>query len=815
MLLQRQSSSLALFALFLGLVALRCNATDDVRCASSCDRDQSDILPGHALGRLGSDRLKPGAAVTYLNYSHDGTLVVSATARGIQFWESASGNLKASLPGKHHKLGFAAQSPDERTMVVYSFADLCVLGLDAETGETRLRFKESEAAHKFAAFSRDGRDLALAGEDVVLLYDGRSGQLAGKLSVGHGRDDNIKGLAFSPDGLTLVTAHDGTDLRCWDVKERKELRRFGPKGATCVAFSPDGKAIATATFSDPSIVLWRVESGEMMRRFKGHSTSTVALSFSPDGRTVAAGSLGGTIRLWDVESGQELQCLSGHHGLVGQLAFSPDGKMLASGGKDATIRLWDVASGEARLAARGHNGAVNSIAVSPDGETLASGGDDQAVRFWDGRSFRMIQDLATAGSVRAVSYSPRGDVVAFAGSHGTLGVWESKTEVRWDAKDSESLYNSLTWVNTGRTLVCGEYHGVECWDTVTHKRDKLLTLIGDAAGSSDGRLLAVWANQEIRVWDMAAEKQCFKHPLMTDDGGSDEATCAAFSPDDSVLVCATQYGSINLLDATNGQRIVTTPAGKHFPMSIAFSPDARLLASGGGDETVRLWELATGREVCALRGHRGTVNCVAFFPDGRRLASGAGDTTVLIWDWCTREDGDTLDLGDAAARNRAWDDLADADAKTAFRVVRVLIAAGDEGVGFLHDHLHPLPSPERQRLDRLVADLDSQDFDTREKAEKDLRQLGRVAEPWLRRTATGDSVEARRRAAELLAAIRPWVNLDAEERQAGRAVLVLEQIGTPKARELLERLAAGAEGAWLTREAHAALDRVAKRPAVH
>ncbi|MEN3009382.1 MAG: trypsin-like peptidase domain-containing protein, partial [Candidatus Bipolaricaulaceae bacterium] len=183
-------------------------------------------------------------------------------------------------------------------------------------------------------------------------------------------------VAFSSDGKLAVTTSLGIEL--WDVATM-ELVRFFEHRAWSVAFSPDGRTLASGS-EDGTIKLWDVATGKDLRTLAGHRHAVTSVAFSPDGRTVASASRlwnDNTIKLWDVATGKELRTLAGHTDAVSSVAFSPDGRTLASGWEDGTIKLWDVATGKELRTLAGHTSGVNSVAFSPDGRTLASGSYDR------------------------------------------------------------------------------------------------------------------------------------------------------------------------------------------------------------------------------------------------------------------------------------------------------------------------------------------------------------------------------------------------------------------------------------------------------
>jgi sugar lactone lactonase YvrE len=150
-----------------------------------------------------------------------------------------------------------------------------------------------------------------------------------------------------------------------------------------VAFSPDGKRLATAS-SDKTARVWDAQTGQELLALKGHTSTVLAVAFSPDGKRLATASQDYTARVWDAQAGRELFALKGHTHGVPAVAFSPDGKRLATASSDRTARVWDAQTGQELLALKGHTDGVSSVAFSPDGKRVATASQDNTARIWDG-----------------------------------------------------------------------------------------------------------------------------------------------------------------------------------------------------------------------------------------------------------------------------------------------------------------------------------------------------------------------------------------------------------------------------------------------
>jgi WD40 repeat protein/energy-coupling factor transporter ATP-binding protein EcfA2 len=455
----------------------------------------------------------------------------------------------------------------------------------------------------------------------------------------------VNSVAFSPDGKTLATGCRDGAVKLWDAASRQELATLIGHSASvhAVAFSPDGKTLATAC-EDKTVRLWDVASHQELVALTGHTDGIYTVAFSPDGKTLATGSTDLTVKLWDAASHRELATLKGHIDGVFAVAFSPDGRTLATGSEDYTVKLWDVASHRELATLKGHEGTIYGVAFSPDGRTLATGSEDYTIKLWDVASRRELDTLkGHTDDVDSVAFSPDGRTLASSSDDGTVKLWDvtSHQEPATLTGHTDSVF-TVVFSPDGRTLATSSDDGTaKLWDVLHQESD---TLKGYAVGvnsvafSPDGKTLATGGEDHtVRLWDAASHQE-----LVALTGHTDKVSSVAFSPDGKTLATGSTDHTVRLWDAALHQELVTLKGHTDNILTVAFSPDGKTLASGGEDTTVKLWDVVSHQELATLKGYTDSVRALAFSPDGRTLASGGDDGIVKLWDVVSHQELATL-----------------------------------------------------------------------------------------------------------------------------------------------------------------------------
>jgi len=430
--------------------------------------------------------------------------------------------------------------------------------------------------------------------------------------------------------------------------------------ATSIAFSPDGKLLASGS-EDATAKLWDTNTGAEVRTLGGHTGTVNEVAFSPDGALLATASDDTTVRLWDVSTGREVRVMrrmlparfmpiAGILWGAACVAFSPDGRLLAAGYHDKWIVLWDVSTGKGVGKWEERDEDIRHVAFSPNGKLLASACGFDAVTVREVQSQAEVLSFGCGTYVSAVAFTPDGEGLVLGSTFDQAKIYDAATGRVLRALGPKDCYAVAVSPN-GAQLAIGpvEGRGIEVWDIATGREERAMddrrNRARQVAFSSDGRLVAAAVvGRAIKIWDTATGKE-----LKILGFASVPANSVAWSHDGEWLATAFEDGAVMLWRLGAESQVQALIGSQEPANAVAFSPDSRMLASASDDKLVRVWRIPEGKLVRTLTGHSQCVLCVSFSPDGRLLASGSSDTSANLWDVSTGRLARSL-----AERQSAW-----------------------------------------------------------------------------------------------------------------------------------------------------------------
>lgn len=405
----------------------------------------------------------------------------------------------------------------------------------------------------------------------------------------------------------------------WTIETRQH-RSY----VSATALSPDGTLYATGGI-DGTIRIWEPESAKLVRALVGHDSYCYGLAFSPDGKLLAsAGSFDRTVRIWDVKSGMPLRALQGHPTYVVQVAWSPDGaQVAAAGGESGVCSYWDVASGK-HLGKTDLGRHVRGISWHPEGKRIAIAAPLLAVSIWEVDQDKVVESFGDANAeFQSVAWSADGKTLAAGGGNYVFLYDQTGKELKKLAGQG----HALAWSRDGKTLASSAASAakINLWNSETGSAIKKLDITAYTVAFMPGdQKLIASGSYAYSVIDIAASKAVGTHQI----GGTAPPLWWNHRP----LVTGVGSAKLSLWDSSSGKLLRVLEGHKAAIAAVTYSPDGKRIATASHDKTVKLWDASAGKETHTLEGHSAAVLAVAFSSDGKLVASGGQGKLVLVHD---------------------------------------------------------------------------------------------------------------------------------------------------------------------------------------
>lgn len=535
-------------------------------------------------------------------------------------------------------------------------------------------------------YSADGRQLASGGsfDPAAKLWDAATGKL---LRTMDGHETSVRSIAFSPDGLQVVSGSLDGILIIWDTRTgaRVDTLRSPEQFVRAIAVAPKGSIFASA--AGKTVTLWDRLTRKPTSTLSGHDGLIYAMAFSPDGQQLVTGGDDKTVKLWDVATGRMLQTFEGHSRRVNATAFSPDGTKAASGGEDKKVKIWNVRTGVLIATCEGHESPIVKIAFSADGQHVLSSDQFDPPRLWaaaDGALIRTLRVPVRGGQsdpiafspdartmavgnvfgfnqwdmetgkpllvmdfnssplpVAAVAFSPDGRHIFLGGGGYRLSQWDAKTGRIIRTFNKSALADAIAVSPNSELVVSNGFKSVlQLWEVgsgrLFRETEGLAMFSSGHSGkvtslafAPDGlRIASASDDYTLKLWDATTGK--IQRTIQAYPGS--KAKAVTFSPDSSKLLSGSDDKPLMLWDAASGRPLLTFEHSSKTGLALAYAPNGQHVLSGGESRTPTIWDVTTGKEVRSLIGHTGTITSVAYSLDGRRAVSGSEDRTAKLWD---------------------------------------------------------------------------------------------------------------------------------------------------------------------------------------
>lgn len=531
--------------------------------------------------------------------------------------------------------------------------DSGISGHDGEQGSNPYAVITSLAA------SHDGSRVAFTDFKMIYIVEiGTGRQFESPVKPLTLADDHITSLTLSPDGRRAAWGTWAGDVAVWDVDRGTivwsdhipgqepidhsgpDLDFGGPNMVETLAFSPDGQRLAIGGKLG-MLIAYDAQTGRrlLFKSMAPGAESLQALTFHPDGKSLVAGYLQGSIRRLSVPEGKEEFTVETGVAIF-DVAASPDGKRIYSLQSGGFLGIYDAGSGSALV--EGMNREILSVAYSPDGKQLAAGGADGVIQFFSIPEGKILRTLNAGGkSVAGLVFSPDGGKLASMGRGNRLRVWISSSTSYvplWEIENETWLLSEAAFTPDGQRILAGGGRFLDLWDARSGKKLRRVGSHPDnfngLALSPDGRYAAMsCVDGRVYLWDIESGVNIFAQPEQT--GYFSSAEDVSFTPDGRELVFFHRNDrgrQLLRISVPDGQILERIPPTQTITTRMFLLANARRiqLHLENTTRTAMLFHPIDPPRVI-FRNLRAGRDVADISPDGRFLAIAGDDGVIRIW----------------------------------------------------------------------------------------------------------------------------------------------------------------------------------------
>jgi WD40 repeat protein/serine/threonine protein kinase len=477
--------------------------------------------------------------------------------------------------------------------------------------------------------------------------------MPGTRKVFMGHKDTVWHTAISPDQREAVSGSGGFS----------PASNFYQKMPTYLPLNT-----RSAQFSDNTVRMWDLATGEQLRILAGHTNTITAVSFSQDGRHIISSSADATIRIWDKDTGSEQKVLS-HTAQVLSIAVRDD--LLVASDYDfetstSHMILWNWRTGQEIRRFEGQSDVIYSVAISPDGTQILSGagpsgpfskrsGDNDLV-LWDLESGAIARRLrGHKDAVFQVAFEPTGRGAISSSADSTLIVWNlDDGSIRTVFRGHKTFAYAFALSPRGDCVFSASFDlSIILWDV--ERGQEIRRFYGHAGPVTtaqfldDGRrVLTGSIDKNLRLWDIYSADEVMRLREPTGLGlwavVSDGRHVIASAGSTGVFAPQSPRNPLYRWDLEKGELLARLGEQKNTIYEAALLPDGERFLTVSGDLFIPeaenwmiLREVATGKELRRYQSPGSALSGLALLPDGKRAATIVFGDEVVIWNIETGE----------------------------------------------------------------------------------------------------------------------------------------------------------------------------------